>query len=84
MLLLIYQFFPRSHGITNEIKELVNCFLAVKDGIDSTYKNLNSNNVLAILRPYLERLDFFVETGKKQENKIPVPVLLGMDNTIDR
>ena len=84
MSLLVYQFFPRSHGITDEIKEVVNCFLAVQDEIDSTHKNLNSNDVLAILRPYLEKLDFSVETGKKQESKIPVPVLFGMNNTIDR
>lgn len=81
---MVYQFFPRSHGITAEINKVVNCFESIKDKIDSTSNNLRSNEVLEILRPQLVNINFSVETGKKNDEKIPVPVLFGMDNTIDR
>lgn len=81
---MVYQFFPRSHGLTDEIKAVVSCFEAVKDEIDSTTKNLSSNEVLEVLRPHLLNQRFYVEAGKKVDEKIPVPVLFGIDNTIDR
>ena len=81
---MVFQFFPRSHGIIPEIKAIVSCFDAVKDEIDSYTKNLTSNEVLDLLRPYFLKLNYYVETGKKAGEKIPVPVLFGMDNTIDR
>ena len=81
---MVYQFFPRSNGVTEEIKKVVNCFEIVKDKIDSTCYNLQSNEVLEVLRPHLENINFTVETGKKSNEKIPVPVLFGINNTIDR
>lgn len=81
---MVYQFFPRSHGITPEIDTVVKCFEAVKYEIDSKCNTLNSNGVLAILRPYLDRHNFSVEAGKKKNEKIPVPVLFGENNSIDR
>ena len=81
---MVYQFFPRSHGITPEIKAVVSCFECIKDEIDSSCNNLLSNEVLEKLLPHLESQKFTVETSKKLEDKIPVPVLFGMDNTIDR
>ena len=81
---MVFQFFPRSHGIIPEIKAVVSCFDAVKEEIDSYTMNLTSNEVLDKLRPHLLKLNYHVETGKKACEKIPVPVLFGMDNTIDR
>lgn len=40
-----YQFFPRSQGITPEIKKVIDCFLEVNDKIDSDFNNLKSNAV---------------------------------------
>ena len=79
-----YQFFPRSHGITNEMEEVVACFKSVNAGIDSSTKELSSNDVLAVVRPYLEKIKFKVETGKTQAKKISVPVLFGSENSIDK
>lgn len=79
-----YQFFPRSQGLTNEIKLIVNCFESEYDKISSLKNNLNSNDVLEILRPHLESIDFTVESGKSQHQKISVPVLFGYNNNIDK
>lgn len=79
-----FQFFPRSRGTNEQINNVINCFKAVEDEIDSETKNLVSNDVLAIVRPYLEAQDFKVEMGKSNEDKIDVPVLFGRDNQIDK
>lgn len=79
-----FQFFPRSRGTNEQINNVINCFKAVEDKIDSETKNLVSNDVLAIVRPLLEAQDFKVEMGKSNENKIDVPVLFGRDNQIDK
>ncbi len=79
-----YQFFPRSHGITSEISEVINCFEKSFHLISSDKHTLNSNDVLGILRNDLENIGFNVETGKAKNEKIPVPVLFGLNNQIDK
>lgn len=76
-----YQFFPRSRGVTKEISTIINCFKAVDE---KKSKRLKSNEVLGLLRPYLEKNGFRVEKGKKESEKIDVPVLFGENNTIDK
>ena len=77
-----YQFFPRSRGVTKEIKEIIECFEIVdKSKVGSKY---TSNEMLCFLRPHLERIKFRVEKGKKGSDKIDVPVLFGPNNTIDK
>ncbi|GMN08971.1 hypothetical protein MTsPCn9_05730 [Croceitalea sp. MTPC9] len=79
-----FQFFPRSHGITNEMEEIIECFKKVENQISSTDSKLHSNEVLDFLRPKLESINFKVETGKSKNEKIDVPVLFGYDNQIDK
>ncbi len=79
-----YQFFPRSHGMTSAMQEVIACFESASSDIDSSTKNLSSNAVLAALRPYLEKLSFKVETGKTKAKKISVPVLFGLENSMDK
>lgn len=79
-----YQFFPRSRGVTKDIQDVIDCFKAVENDIDSKTKNLVSNDVLAVVRPYLEKNRYKVEMGKSTEEKIDVPVLFGQDNQIDK
>ncbi len=79
-----YQFFPRSRGVTQEIQDVINSFKAVETQIDSETSELKSNEVLQIVRPYLEQLQYTVETGKGVNEKIDVPVLFGQDNKIDK
>ena len=78
------QYFPRSRGITPEIKQVIDCFINAEEKICSCNNNLSSNDVLEVIRQDLQTIGFKVETGKTKSNKIHVPVLFGLDNTIDK
>lgn len=82
--LLKYQLFPRSVGITDQIQQVIECFKRAYEKIKSPENQLKSNEVLDILRPHLEDIEFTVETGKARGQKIPVPVLFGLNNTVDQ
>ncbi|MCG9126902.1 hypothetical protein JT359_04805 [Candidatus Poribacteria bacterium] len=82
--MLKYQLFPRSIGITNQIQDVIGCFEATYDKIESPKNELKSDEVLNLLRPFLEKADFTVETWKSKNQKIPVPVLYGKNNTVDK
>ena len=79
-----YQFFPRSQGIVGDIRRVIESFKAVEVEIDSASKELNSNAVLAKVRPFLEKNGYTVETGKGKNDKIDVPVLFGKNNNVDK
>lgn len=53
-----FQFFPRSQGVTPRIKQIIDCFVKV-DAIKNSKVCLKSNEMLALLRPHLESIDFF-------------------------
>ena len=82
--MLKYQLFPRSQGITEQIQDVVECFNRTYDQIKSPENELKSNEVLDILRPHLEHIGFTVETGQAKGQKIPVPVLFGLNNSVDQ
>ncbi len=82
--MLRYQLFPRSVGITKQIQQVIECFDLTYDEIKSPENQLKSNEVLDILRPHLENIEFTVETGKARGKKIPVPVLFGLNNSVDK
>ena len=79
-----YQFFPRSHGITKQIAEIIQCFEVENHRFKSPDFNLPSNDVLEIIKPNLQNNGFIVEEGKTKDKKISVPVLFGFDNKIDK
>lgn len=54
--MLNFQFFPRSNGLTQEIKDVISCFEEHYDKIDSETNNLTSNDVLNVVRKSLERI----------------------------
>ncbi|MFE1747293.1 hypothetical protein [Coleofasciculus sp. H7-2] len=78
-----YQFFPKSIKINEQSQAIVECFLRVEEQIKSPNHTLSSNQVLDILRPYLLAVEMLVEAGKAREQKIPVPVLFGLNNKVD-
>lgn len=78
-----FQFFPRSQGVTPRIKQIIDCFIKV-DEIKNNKECLKSNEMLALLRPYLESIDFSVETGKSLSQQILVPVLYSENDKIDK
>jgi hypothetical protein len=79
-----YQFFPRSHGVTPEIQAVIDCFKKVEPLLEQPNVHRVSNDVLALVRPYLEAIDYSVETGKGKDEKIDVPVLFGENNEVDK
>ena len=79
-----YQFFPRSHGVTTEIKAIIDCFKQIEPQLEDESVQRTSNEVLALARPHLEGIGFAVETGKGKEEKIDVPVLFGENNEVDK
>ena len=82
--MLNYQLFPRSVAITEEIQNIIDCFLAEYDKINSEINNLKSDDVLHIISPYLIKIGFDVEIGKTSAQKINVPVLFGINNHVDK
>lgn len=82
--MLKYQFFPRSTGVTPEIKSIIDCFEKVYISIDSSKHKHESNKVLNSIRNGLEKLAFKVEKSKIHSDKIKVPVLFGLNNNIDK
>lgn len=82
--MLQYQFFPRSIGVSANVRAVIACFEKNITLIDSDAQNLTSNQVLAILQNDLEQLGYAVERSKKAADKIKVPVLFGLNNRIDK
>lgn len=78
-----FQFFPRSHGVTPKIREIIECFKTVDKEKDASV-HLKSNDMLALVRPYLEQIGFTVETGKAKDKQIYVPVLFSENDEVDK
>lgn len=72
-----WQYYPKSDTASTELKEVIDVFVGCQAIIDSEQFDLSSNEVLAVLTPGLLGLGFDVETGKKQIEKVQVPVLFG-------
>jgi hypothetical protein len=81
---LRYQLFPRSFGITEQVGRAIKCFENNFHLIDSAEFNYSSNEVLEIVRNDLESIGFKIEKSKKQDDKIRIPVLFGLNNKIDK
>ena len=82
--MLRFQFFPRSQGITKDIQAVISCFELEYEKIKSPDFDFASNEVLEIVRPHLEKIEFVCERGKSKEKKISIPVLFGSENKIDK
>ena len=78
-----FQYFPRSRGIDAELQSIIDVFKRVDEAKDNN-AHLASNDMLALVRPGLEELGFLVERGKGKDDKIPVPVLFGENNEVDK
>lgn len=63
---------------------VVDVFQAHEKGIDSATQSESSNAVLAIVAENLRSNGFTVESGKRNGDKIPVPVLFGLNGKIEK
>jgi hypothetical protein len=69
--------FPKSSRPHDLARSIVTVFQNVELSITSDSRDLPSNEVLRKIEPGLTSLGFKVETGKKDDEKIVVPVLYG-------
>lgn len=78
--MLRFQLFPRSIGMDETIRNVIDCFEKHIHEIDSSAHNLKSDDVLRAIAPELKNLGFRVEESKASKDKIKVPVLFSLNN----
>ena len=79
-----WAYFPKSSKSPNLSIQVVDCFKRVEDEITSDNRKLKSDDVLKALEEELLNIGFEVETGKKRDQKIEVPVLFGINGKIEK
>ena len=79
-----WQFFPKSSATPAHLQEVINVFKTHSNDIDSEHFTYDSNGVLEIIREGLEACHYDIETSKKKEGKINVPVLFGQNGKLDK
>jgi hypothetical protein len=80
-----WQFYPKSLDAPALVKSVVSAFQTIQDDIDSdTHVEQESNTVLRAAAPHLQGLGFKVETSKKTEGIIEVPVLFGRNGKLEK
>lgn len=77
-------YYPRSRKAPPLVREVIEVFQQALPAIDSMTHELNSNEVLAHVAPGLAGLGFRVETGNRTAEKIPVPVLFGLNGLLEK
>ena len=80
-----WMYYPTNKKTDNVSKLIVQAFQAKFPDIDSsTHNNQVSDEVLAKVRPELEKICFVVEKSKKKPDLISVPVLFGVNGKIEK
>jgi hypothetical protein len=80
-----WQHFPKHSPCPSALADVVTCFEDVADLVSSfTNDKQESNDVLAAVRHGLQTRGFHVETSKKSEGKLRVPVLYGANGKVDK
>jgi len=77
-------YYPRSKKPSATALAVVAAFDGVSTEIDSSCRDIESNEVLRLLAPALMAAGFRVETGKTADTKISVPVLFGANGKIEK
>lgn len=80
--MLNWAYFPRSAKPAPLALQVVAAFEAAYPKINSSANMLPSNGVLAHVAPLLAKAGFSVETGKKKNEKVYVPVLYGNNGQV--
>jgi hypothetical protein len=82
---ILWQHFPKHSSCSDFLRNVVSAFEKVSDEIASL-DNVGqvSNDALAKVKPGLEELGFVVESSKKADGKIKVPVLYGANGKAEK
>ena len=80
-----WQHFPKHSPCPPELSSVIQCFELAAGEISSwSHEKQESNEVLGKLRNHLEMEGFRVESSKKADGKISVPVLYGANGGVDK
>jgi hypothetical protein len=82
--LINWIYYPKSRKAPNLALQVISAFETIADDIDSTNHDLKSNAVLNKVADHLALIGFKVEKGKQASDKIPVPVLFGMQGKLEK
>jgi hypothetical protein len=76
--------FPQSSKPSEKMLQTISAFDRVHAKISSSKFDLNSNAVLAVVSPELQKIGFRVESGKTKVEKIGVPVFYGENGSVEK
>lgn len=76
--------FPKNKSLDEVSAQIGKAFEAADANIKPYTHQLKSDEVLTVLRPWLETIVFAVEESKKIENLVAVPVLYGVKGRIEK
>lgn len=79
-----WMYFPKNKYPDEISIKVVKAFESVSEVIDSYSNKLKSDEVLASVRPKLEKIGFSVEKSKKTDDIIAVPVLYGLNGKVEK
>jgi hypothetical protein len=79
-----WQYFPKSKPLPNHLSDVIKVFTSNYLEIESDTFNHKSNDVLNILAKELEQIGFKMELGKKDIDKVVVPVLFGLNGKLEK
>ncbi len=82
--MISWQYFPKSNIIPNHLSEVISVFKDNEININSDNFEYSSNVVLEFVTKGLEQLNYKVETGKKANDKVQVPVLFGINGKLEK
>lgn len=73
-----WQYYPKSDSLPQCLDQIIKIFEKNQKSLDSSkHKKMESDRALHILEKDLTEIGFAVESGKRREQKIRVPVLFG-------
>lgn len=82
---LRWNYFPRSERLPAHLGDVINAFDSEMGEIGSAVQTgMSSNGVLAKVADGLAGLGYLVESGKKNHEKLQVPVLFGTNGKIEK
>lgn len=81
---LQYQYYPKNRAITKELQQVVDVFNKNVSLFDSSVYKHDSNKVLAFVAKDLISIGYNVEIGKREVDKILVPVLYGINGKLEQ
>lgn len=81
---IVWHYFPKSSPIPKHLVDVVVVFEKRNPRINSEKHQLTSNEVLDTLRKDLNKIGFRIETNKKEEGIIRVPVLFGLNGKLEK